>query len=129
MTNLLEIIKQKSIQNVFSVGAVEAFDVGILCRLAGLNVEQIDVFLLCPALQPLGVQLWTVIHANVRGLASPIQQLLQQPHHPFRWEGGVQFNPKCFMIEVIDHIQSPKHPAIGQSITFGSLQNIHNLAF
>src|SRR5687767_12898409 len=72
VANLLEIIKQISIQNIFAIGAVEALNVGILCRFAGLDMQEFNLFFLCPALQSLRDQLRTVIHANMSGLTSPI---------------------------------------------------------
>ena len=48
--NLLEIIEQICIQNIFSEGAVEALDVGILFRLAGLDMQQRNVLFSSPQL-------------------------------------------------------------------------------
>src|SRR5215210_6466191 len=76
VANLLKVLKQISIQNIFSVGAVEALNVGILRWFARLDMEQLDVFLLCPALQSLRDQLRAVIHANVSGRSMPREQLL-----------------------------------------------------
>src|SRR6266498_520087 len=85
-TNLLQVIKQIGIQNVFSVGAVETLNVGILCWFAGLDMKQFDLFLFCPAFQSLRDQLWTIIHTNASGLATPNEQLFQNSHDPFSRE-------------------------------------------
>src|SRR5690348_17242759 len=64
VANLLEIIKQISIQYIFSVRAVEALNVSVLGWLARLDVKQFYMFVFCPALESLRDQLWTVIHAD-----------------------------------------------------------------
>lgn len=63
-TNLLEIIKQISIQNLFPVGAVEALHISVLCRFAKWAVKQLNILFLWPVLQSLGDQLPTVVHAS-----------------------------------------------------------------
>src|SRR5512141_663706 len=99
-TDLPEIIKQTSIQNFFTVGAVEALNVGILCRLAGLDMEQLDMVVFGPTLQPLRDQLRTVIHTNASWLFSLKEQLLQDSHNPFCRKRSIYFDPECFPVEI-----------------------------
>jgi hypothetical protein len=65
----------------------------------------------------LGDQLRTIIHTNTHWFASPIEHLFQDFHHTLGRKRSIHFNPKCFPIKVIDHIQGPKGSAIGKSIT------------
>jgi hypothetical protein len=44
-TDLLQIIKQLSIQNIFTESSIEALNIGVLRRLAGLDVDQFNLFL------------------------------------------------------------------------------------
>lgn len=50
-----------AVQHFGAVGTVEAFDVGVLGRLAGLDVDQIDAVAVGPALQCRADELGTVV--------------------------------------------------------------------
>src|SRR6186997_141747 len=63
VTNLLKIIKQIGIQNIFPKRSVEALDVSILRRFSRLDMQQFNLFFFGPALQSLGDQLRTIIHS------------------------------------------------------------------
>jgi hypothetical protein len=60
--------EQIGIKHFFAVGAVKAFDEGILIRLARLDVVQRDVLALAPGGEFLGGELGSVVPAEyVRG--------------------------------------------------------------
>ena len=49
-TDLLYGVEQIGIQNIFTIGSIETFDVSVLRRFAGLDVEQFNVSFFGPGL-------------------------------------------------------------------------------
>jgi len=84
---------------------VESLHIGILLRLARLDIVQPDLPLVCPALHQAAEDLWTVVAANGRGLASPLDDLLQGTDHAFRRQRAIDLDAQGFPIEVVDHIE------------------------
>ena len=70
-------LKQVMPQPVISHCAVEPFDIGILLRIAWLDVTQRDVMLLRPVFELLADVFRTVITADGRWFATPRYHLLQ----------------------------------------------------
>ncbi|KEZ97958.1 hypothetical protein A11M_0108195 [Xanthomonas vasicola pv. vasculorum NCPPB 895] len=62
--NLLERGEHEAIQHFCAEGAVEAFDVGVLGGLAGLDVDQGDAVLLCPLPERGADELRAVVQAQ-----------------------------------------------------------------
>src|SRR6266508_543176 len=79
-------------------------------------MKQFNLSFFRPAFQSLRDQFRAIIHANLGGFGTPQQQLLQDPHHTFRRQRSVHFDPQRFPIEIIYHIQCLKSPAITERI-------------
>lgn len=60
--NLLQCGEHKPVQYLGAEGAVEAFDIGILGGLAGLDVDQIDAVILGPLFQGQTDEFRAVVH-------------------------------------------------------------------
>ena len=61
---------------------VIAFDVGILLRVAWLDVIQPDAFAFSPGDEGAADVFGTIIAANDLRFASPLDDLIQRPHNP-----------------------------------------------
>ena len=61
--NLVERGEHEAVQHFGAEGAVEAFDVGVLGRLAVQDTHQLDVLPLCSLLQRGADELRVVVHA------------------------------------------------------------------
>ncbi len=61
--NLVERGEHEAVQHLGAEGAVEAFDVGVLDRFAGLDVDQGDAVLLCPLPERSADELRAVVQA------------------------------------------------------------------
>ncbi len=64
-------------------GAVVALDIGVLLRLAGLNVVQGDTLLCCPDRQGRADVSRAVFDPDGHELAAPLDDLVQGTHDPF----------------------------------------------
>ncbi len=76
-THLFERVKDVAIEHFGSVGTIEAFDKGVLCRLAGLYEFQADAMLLGPAQQRLTDQFRPIVQANFFWFTTQFDQLLK----------------------------------------------------
>ena len=81
---MLDAVKTMHIQPFMSDRSIEALDVGILGRLAGLDIQQRDLLLICPVDQSLADVFRPVVAPNAIGLASPFNRLVQRALNPFR---------------------------------------------
>ena len=91
-SNLGYIAKQVHVEHLFTVGAIEAFDVGILIRLARLDVVESHSLSLAPGGSHLGQILWAVIDTDRVRFAPPFHQPIQRTHHARAWDRGVDDN-------------------------------------
>src|SRR5215217_624116 len=84
LANLLKIIKQVSIQDIFPVGAVQALDVSVLRRLAGLDVEQFYMLFFGQLSSRCEINPGP---SSIRILSClpRCQATLQNSHYPFCW--------------------------------------------
>ena len=94
-------------QPIVAYRPIKPLDVGILLRIARLDVTQPDLLLLSPSLQLFADLLRAVIAADLRRLATPRDHLLQRPFHPGCRQGEIHLNAQCLTIKVVDHIKEP----------------------
>jgi hypothetical protein len=60
-SNLIQVFKQIGIQDLLPIGSVEPFDKGVLAGFTGLDVSQLNAFVLAPLKQRCIAQLRTII--------------------------------------------------------------------
>lgn len=75
--NLVERGEHESVQYFGAEGAVEAFDVGVLGRFAGLDVDQGDAMLLCPLPERSADELRAVVQAQSPWSTTQLDQFVQ----------------------------------------------------
>ena len=109
-------LKDVAVQDFCSIGTVEAFDIGILGRLARLDELKGDGVTLSPVSQSFADELRAVVHPKPLGLATQFNELIQCPNHPGRRQAGVDLNAKRLPVVVIHHIEGPKAPSAPQAI-------------
>ena len=91
-SDLVQGSKYIAIKNFRAVSAVEPFDIGVLLRLARLNVIYLDPPIFCPALQQSTDILRTVVAADRSRWAPPLDDLLQSPDYPLRRQREIDLN-------------------------------------
>ena len=80
--DLLDCVKYVRAQPFMSHRPIEAFDIGDLLRLAGLNIAKRDLVLFCPAHQ-LGTDIFgAVIDPYHLRLPAPLDDLIEASRHP-----------------------------------------------
>lgn len=95
---------------------VVALDVGVLLRLAGLDVGQRNALLLGPGHQR-GIDVFgAVVDPDGQWLAAPFDNLVQGSNDPFGRQREVDLDAKPFAIEVVPHVQEPELSPVGQAI-------------
>ena len=96
--------------------AVVALDVGVLLRLARLDVLDGN-----PMFLGLFHQLFTdvfraVVYPDRAGLSAPFDDPIKAPDDPFSGQGEVDLDAQALTVEVVQHIQQPKRAAITEAI-------------
>jgi hypothetical protein len=91
-------------QPVVAYRAVIALHIGVLLRLARLDVFEPDT----PSLGPIDERrtdiLRTIVAADRQGLAPPLDDLIQGSDHPLRGQREVHLDTESFTVEIIDHV-------------------------
>lgn len=98
------------VQYFVAIGPAEAFGVGVLVRLAGLDVAQFDAVVATPVDYRLGGVFRAVVAADRPGQTAPVPELLQHPDDPFGSQAGVDLDSQGFPDALIQNIQGPEPP-------------------
>jgi hypothetical protein len=109
------------IQPLVPDDSVVAFDVGILLRLAWLDVldGNTPTFSLS---QQLPADIFrAIVHPDCQRRAPPFNDLVEGADDPCRRQREVNFNAKAFAVEVIHHIQQPEAAHIFKAICHSPL--------
>jgi hypothetical protein len=89
-------------------GAVEAFDIGVLLGLAGLDIMDGNPLFLGP-FQLLGADLFRVaIHPYHAKLSPPFNDAIKAPDHTLGRQGKVHLYAQPLTVDVVQHVQQPK---------------------
>ena len=94
-------------QPVVAHGAIVALDVRILLRVAGLDKGQCNALLLSPGSQRSTDVFRSIVTADLDGLSSPFNDLIQSPYDALRRQRQVYFNAKTFPVVIVNHIEQP----------------------
>jgi hypothetical protein len=92
-------------QALFSEPAVEALHMGVLDRLAGLDVAQVDLPLQGPGQEGTTGQLRAVVAADAKRPAAPCDDLIEFACHPTAGKAGIYFQSQALPCIGIDHTQ------------------------
>lgn len=82
------------IQDLGAIGPVEALDVGILGRLARLDMQQINPLTLGPLPQRCADEFGPIIQAKSPGCGTQFHRLIQCPDHTSRRQAGIDLDPQ-----------------------------------
>lgn len=102
--HLLDRVEQGPCQPGVTHRPVVTLDIGVLLRLAGLDVLDPDTLLLGSAQQHTDV-LRAIVAADRSWLAAPLDDLFQRTDHANRWQREIDLDPESFAIEVAQHIE------------------------
>lgn len=116
LADVLEPGEQMNIKDFLAVGAVEALDVGVLVRLAGLDVLDRHAVCLRPLHERLAEELRSVVHAQHLRQGPLLADLLEQPDQPLRRDRGVDLDVDDLAVEVVGDVEGAEAAAADQCI-------------
>ena len=96
--------------------AVEPLHVGVLLRLARLDVFEPDAPFLSPVPNGFADVLRAVVAPDHLGLDSLANDLFQGPDHALRWQSEVHLDAQRLPVEVVDDVEQPKAASIRQLV-------------
>ena len=114
--DLVEIPKKPGIENLCSIGSVEAFDIRVLVWLSGLDVVDQDAMVSAPGRKRLAQELRTVVGAQHIGQAAFRCQLFEHPDQARARQRGIDFNLQRLPVEVIQDVECPEPHTLIQRI-------------
>src|SRR5215471_16611106 len=114
--HLLERIEEISVEHLFAVRPVEAFDEGILIGLAGLNVAEADPLGHTPLDEGFGHELGAVVYADPCWASIEPHELVQHPNDPGARDGGADLDGQRLSIALVDDRKGPEGAAVVQGI-------------
>lgn len=109
--------KQVGVEEFAPKRAVEAFDIGVLRRLAGLNPVQSNALLLTPFPQTGANKFRSIVGAQLHGSTMALDQARQGLHHPGGRQGEIDFDAQQLAVVIVEHVQRPKPSPIGEHVT------------
>ena len=95
---------------------VEAFDEGVLGRLAEVDEVEADAVAPGPLVEHLADHLRPVVQDDLLGQPAGLGQALQDPHDTGTRQRGVDLDRRAFAREVVDDVQRPHALTGGQEI-------------
>src|SRR6056297_152241 len=104
------------VEQFLAIGAVEALDIGVLIRLAGLDVLDSYAGVLGPVREGLTQELWTIVRSEYLREAMLGPQAFKDPDQSYRGNRGVDLDVQRLAIEVVDDVEGPEPAAIEQGI-------------
>jgi len=108
--------EEGGIEQFLAQRPVESFDIGVLIRLARLDVLNCHARRLGPTDEGLAQELRAVVGAQHLGQASFLAQSFKHPYQPLRGNRGVCLDMHNLPVEVIHDIEQPEPLATGQRI-------------
>ena len=116
LPHLVQRLTHIGVEDLMPDGPIKALDIGVLIRLAGLNMPEGNAPLGAPRRKSFCDEFWTVIHSNRLGLPLSDNNLFQDTHHPLRGQGRIHFDRQDFSDAFIQQIQRPKPTTAVQGV-------------
>ena len=107
-------------QALFSESAVKALHMGVLDRLAGLDVAQVDLPLQGPGQEVTTGQFRAVVAADANRPAASCDDLIQHPGHPAAGEASIDFQSQTLPCRCRPH--STRGSSVRQPLRHGQNQ-------
>ena len=116
MLGLLDAFDDVLVEPLLPDSAVVTLDIGVLLRLAGLDMLDGYSQFLGPDQKLATDVFWAVINPS-GWLAAPLDDAFQAANDPFCGLRKVHLDPKPLAVEVIQHVERPELAAICQSVS------------
>src|SRR5262245_24307978 len=113
---ILERAEEIRVQDLLAKRPIEAFDKGVLIRLAGLNVAQANPLSRTPLDEGLGDEFRAIVDAHPRRAAIEPHELVQHPNDPGAGDGGADLDGERLPIALVDDREGPEGTAVVQGI-------------
>jgi hypothetical protein len=111
LAGLRERAEQRFVQQLIAQAAIEAFDEGILLRLAGRNVVPLDLPVLRPAQHCHAGELGAVIGNDHCWTTAGCDHGVELARDPQAWQGRISDQNQAFAGEVVDDGQDAEAAA------------------
>ena len=98
-------LKDVAVQDLLAVSSIEAFDVAVLHRFAGLDEQQCDFVSGSPFGESVADQFWAVIHAQPPRCTSQLDQLLERFDDASPRQAGIDLDPQRLSVIVIEQVE------------------------
>ena len=86
--------------------AVVAFNIGVLLRIAGLDIIKPDDLAAPPSFSSVPLMYSGPLSLRMASwFAAPFDDLIQRPHDPLCRQRKINFDRQRFPVEVIDHVE------------------------
>jgi hypothetical protein len=116
LPRLLQRTQPLLIQAFRSKTSVKALDLSVLCRLARLNEDQLDLVLIRPQIKSFTPEFRAVIHLDLVGQPLLGNGSIQQAHHSFSTQTRIYLLAQALPGKSVCQIHGAKAPAIGHSV-------------
>src|SRR5215813_10482507 len=115
--DLIEGLEEMRVEDLLTIGAIEALDEGILIGLAGLNVAQADPLSRTPLDEGLGDELRAVVDTHPGRAAIKSHELVQHPNDPGAGDGGADLDRKRLSVALVEDREGPEGTAVIERIS------------
>lgn len=104
------------LQHLMAEAAVEKFNVGVLGRLAGLDVMKLHFVFLAPRDELCGDELRSVVDPDLAGQSPAVPKLFEHPDNAFGRQGGIHLDGQCFAHAFVEDVECPEPFAMPQGV-------------
>ena len=116
LAHVVEAGEQVLVQDLLAEGPVEAFEVGVLVGLAGLDVADGHAVELGPLHEGLAQELRAVVGTQDLRQAVVALELLEDADQARGRDRGVDLDVQRLAVEVVDHVEGPEAAATRQRV-------------
>ena len=100
-------MKPVQVEAFFAHRAIEALDDSVLGRFSGLDVLDLDLFVLCPLAEGVADELWPVVASDVAGPPAHLPDLLERLGQFGGCDAVRRFYPQVFSGALVYHVDDP----------------------
>ena len=119
LSGMIEAEEQRLVQELVPHLRIESLEDAVLHRLAGGDEMPTHAGLLAPGQYCVRGELGAMIADDEVGLAAPGDQRRQLPCNAAARDRGVDHGGEAFLGDVVDHVEDPEPPALGELVVDG----------
>ena len=97
---------------------VEPLDIRILVRVARLDELDLNAAFLGPFHGCVPDVLGSIVATNLRGLTTPLDQLVQRPDHAISGQREIDLDSQRLAVKIAHHIEQPNRSAVIEHVVY-----------